>query len=120
MLQTINKFLFNKMSSEVERGFQSSKKCLICNKLFAAGDDKVGDYDHVTGIYRASFHCSCNTNLKLTKRVPVKFHNLKGHESHLIMQEIGKFNVKASIILNELEKHMAFTINKNLVFIGSM
>ena len=36
------------------------------------------------------------------------------------MQEIAKFDVKISVIPNGLEKCMAFTINKNLVFIDSM
>ena len=36
------------------------------------------------------------------------------------MQEIGKFVVKISVIPSGLEKCMAFTINKNLLFIGSM
>ena len=45
------------------------------------------------------------------------FHNLKGYDNHLIMQEIGKFGVKISVIPNVLEKYMAFTINKNFVFI---
>ena len=36
------------------------------------------------------------------------------------MQEIGKFDVKVSVMPNGLEKYMTFTINKNLVFIGSM
>ena len=36
------------------------------------------------------------------------------------MKEIGKFDVKVSIIPNELEKYVAFTINNNLVFIDSM
>ena len=36
------------------------------------------------------------------------------------MQEIDKFDVKISVISNGLEKYMAFTINKNLVFIDSM
>ena len=36
------------------------------------------------------------------------------------MQEIGTFGVKISVITNVLEKYMAFTINKNLVFIDSM
>ena len=38
----------------------------------------------------------------------------------MIFKELGKFNVKVSAIPNELEKYMAFTINKNLVFIDSM
>ena len=59
-------------------------------------------------------------NLKLTKKVPVIFLNLRGYDSHLIMQEIGKFDVKVSVIPNGLEKYMAFTINSNLVFIDSM
>ena len=103
-----------------EINFKSSNKCWICNILFAAGDNKVKDHDHVTGKYRGSAHWSCNTNLKLTKKVPVIFHNLKGYGSHLIMQEIGKSDVKICVIPNGLEKYMAFIINKNLVFIDSM
>ena len=47
------------------------------------------------------------------------FHNLEGYDSHLIMNEIGKFNVKVDVIPNGLEKYKAFTINKNLAFIDS-
>ena len=36
------------------------------------------------------------------------------------MQKTGKFDVKVNVIPNGLEKYMAFTINKNLVFIDSM
>ena len=48
------------------------------------------------------------------------FHNLRGYGSHLILKEIGKFDVKVSVIPDGVEKYMAFTINKNLVFIDSM
>ena len=48
------------------------------------------------------------------------FHNLRGNDSHLIIKEISKSDVKVSVILNGLEKYMAFTINRNLVFIDSM
>ena len=108
------------MSSEDEERFQSSNKCWIRDKLFDAGDNKVRNYGHVTGKYRGSAHWSCNINLKLTKQVPVIFHNLRCYESHLIIREIGKFDVKVSVIPNGLEKYMAFRINNNLVFIDSM
>ena len=39
---------------------------------------------------------------------------------HLIIKVISKFDVKVSVIPNGLEKYMAFTINKNLIFIDSM
>ena len=48
------------------------------------------------------------------------FHNLRVYVSHLIIKEIGKFDEKVSVILRGLEKYMAFTINRNLVFIDSM
>ena len=100
--------------------FQLSNKCWICGILFDAGDDKVRDHCHITRKYRGSAHWSCNVNLKLTEKVPIIFHNLKGYDSHLIMQEIDRFDVKTNIIPNGLEKYMAFKINNNLVFIDSM
>ena len=54
----------------------------------------------------------------MTKKVPVS--GFKGYNSRLIMQKIGKFDVKISVLPNGLEKYMAFTANKNLIFIGSM
>ena len=45
---------------------------------------------------------------------------MTGYDSHLIIQEIGKYDVKVNVILNELEKYMTFTINNNLVFIDRM
>ena len=48
------------------------------------------------------------------------FHNLRGYDSHLIFKELSKFDVKINLIPNGLEKYMAFTLNKNLVFIDSM
>ena len=76
------------MSAENEIRFQWSSKCYICNKLF-----DVGDHCHKTGKYRGFAHWICNINLKLTKKVPLIFHNSKGYCSHLILQEIGKFDM---------------------------
>ena len=56
----------------------------------------------------------------MTEKIPVIFHNLRGFDSHLIMHEIDKFDVKVNVIPNVLEKYMALTINKNLVFVDSI
>ena len=101
------------MSAEEAERFQLSNSCWTCDKLFDVGDDKVRDHCHITGKYRGA-------DLKLTKKVPVIFHNLRGYDSHLIIKEISKFDVKVSVIPNRLEKYMAFTINTNLFFIDSM
>ena len=114
---------FNKnfvMSAEEEEKFQLANSYWICNKLFDDGDKNVRDYCHVTGKFRGAAHFSCNANCKLIKKVPVIFYNLRSYDSHLIIKEIGKLDVKVSVIPNGLEKYMAFTVNKNLVFIDSM
>ena len=92
---------FNK---KLVKRFQLSNICWICDKLFVVGDNKVRDHCHVTGKYRGSARGSCNINLQLTKKVPVIFHNLRGYDSHLIMQEIGKFDGKVSVMPNGLKK----------------
>ena len=107
------------MSAEDEQKFQSSNKSWICDKLFNVGDNKVKDHCHVTGKYRGSAHWSCNINIKLIKKVPVIFYNLRGYDSDLIMQEIGKFDVKVNFIPNGLEKYMAFKINNILNFLDN-
>ena len=45
---------------------------------------------------------------------------MPGYDDHLMMQEISKFDVEIRVIPNVLEKYMAFTISKTLIFIGSM
>ena len=38
----------------------------------------------------------------------------------MIFKELSRFNVKICVIPNGLEKYIAFTINKNLVFVDSI
>ena len=45
---------------------------------------------------------------------------MRGYDSHLIFNELDKFDVKISVIPNGLEKYMAVFLNKNLVFNDSM
>jgi hypothetical protein len=73
--------------------WQSLKKathCHICNKKL--NQDRVRDHCHVTGKFSDAAHNDCNINYKFTGRIPVIFHNLRGYDSHLIMQAIGKVN----------------------------
>ena len=97
-----------------------SNTCWICEKLIDDDDEKVRDYCHITGKFRGAAHWSCNINLQLTKKFPVIFHNLKGYDSHLILCELSKFDLKIDVIRNRLEKYMTSFLNKKLVFIDSM
>ena len=64
-------------------------------------------------------HRDCNVSVKLNHKIPVVFHNQKNYDSHLTMQELGKFNLKINILPNGLEKYMSFSINNKLSFIDS-
>ena len=64
-------------------------------------------------------HEDCNIHPKLNCKIPVIFHNLKNYDSCIIMQELGKFNLKINFIPNGLEKYMSFSINNKLSFIDS-
>ena len=78
--------------------------CWICGGLIENTDNKARDHCHITRKYREAADYSCSINLKISKQVPVIFHNLKGFDSHLIFKELIKFNVKISVIQNGLEK----------------
>ena len=107
------------MAAKQTEEFERSNICWICGKLINF-DEKVRDHCHIKGKYRGAAHWSCNINLKISKKMPVIFHNLKGHDSHLIFKELSKFDCKISAIPNGLEKYMSFTLNKNIVFIDSV
>ena len=87
------------MSEEKEHLFQQSNSCQIYEKFIDNKDEKVRDHCHVTGKFRGAAHWSCKINLQLTKKVPVKFYNLKRCDSNLIFCELNKFDGKISVIL---------------------
>ena len=113
---------FNKelvMTKEDNEDFENFTKCWICDNDYVDGDVKVRYHCHITGKYRGSAHRDCNINVKLNHKNSVVFHNLKNYDLHLIMQELGKFSLKISVIPNGLEKYMSFSINSKLSFIDS-
>ena len=102
---------FNKnliMIEEEEHLFQQSNSFWICKKLIDNDEEKIRDHCHGTGKFRGTARWDCNINFQLTKKVPVIFHNLRGYDSHLILNKLDKFDVKFDVIPNGLEKYMAF------------
>ena len=113
---------FNKelvMTKEDNEDFKNFSECWICDNDYIDGDVRVRDYCHITCNNRDSAHRDCNINLKLNRKIPVVLHNLKNYDSHLIMEQLGKFILKRSVVPNGLEKYMSITINNNLSFIDS-
>ena len=75
---------------------------IYVTKSTKKGDAPVRDHCHVTGKYRGSAHANCN--FRLTYKIYVIFYNLRGYDSHLIMQEIRKFNKDINVIPNNMKK----------------
>ena len=109
---------FNKklvMTKEDNEHFKSSTKFWFCDNDYIENDVKVRDHCHITEKYRGSANRNCNINFKLNHKIHVIFYNLNNYGSHLMMQELGKFNLKINVIPNELEKYMSFSINNKLI-----
>ena len=134
MKKEFNKLL--RMTKEDEEEFQKVNECHICNKKYTNEDIKVRDHCHITGKYRGSAHQECNLKLRVKPeeiKIPVIFHNLRGYDSHFIMQEIGaiikkyeytnkkgqKCQMNINAIPNNMEKYMAFMLGNHLTFLDS-
>ena len=134
MKKEFNKLL--RMTKEDEEEFQKVNECHICNKKNTNEEIKVRDHCHITGKYRGSAHQECNLKLRVKPeeiKIPVIFHNLRGYDSHFIMQEIGaiikkyeytnkkgqKCQMNINAIPNNMEKYMAFMLGNHLTFLDS-
>ena len=124
------------MTKDDEEKFQKAEECHICNKKYTNKDIRVRDHCHITGKYRGSAHQECNLKLRVNPeevKIPVIFHNLRGYDSHFIMQEIGaivkshaytnkkgeKCQMNINAIPNNMAKYMAFMLGNHLTFIDS-
>ena len=134
MRRNFNKPL--KMTDNDQLSFKLEQKCYICEESYKDKDVRVRDHCHITGKYRGSAHQDCNLKLRLNPeeiKIPVIFHNLRGYDSHFIMQQIGEITKKytyknnkgeekqmnINAIPNNMEKYMAFMLGNHLTFLYS-
>ena len=130
---------FNKplvMTEVDEQNFKTMDGCHICGEKYTDKDVRVRDHCHITEKFRGLAHQKCNLKLGIKPenlKIPIIFHNLRGYDSHFIMQWIGEranrhgytnkreekqdFNINA--IPNNMEKYMAFILGNHLTFIDS-
>ena len=125
-----------KMTMENEIDFKKAIKCHICDQQYTDKDIRVRDHCHITGKFRGSAHQDCNLKLRIKPdniKIPVIFHNLRGYDSHFIMQQIGEIakkhayknkrgeecHMNINCIPNNMEKYLAFMLGNHLVFLDS-
>ena len=129
---------FNKplvMAEDDKQQFELMDECCICSEKYTEKDLHVRDHCQITGRFRGSAHKDCSLKLRIKPdsiKIPVIFHNLRGYDSHFIMQQIGKIANKCTCyskngnqplminaIPNNMEKYLAFMLGNLLTFIDS-
>ena len=87
---------FNKplvMTEVDEQHFKTMDGCHICVEKYTDKNVCIRDHCHITAKFRGSAHQECNLKLRIKPediKIPVIFHNLRGYDSHFIMQQIGE------------------------------
>ena len=82
-----------KMTENDEMLFKLMDKCHICDTEYTNKDVRVTYPCHIIGKFRGSAHQECNLKLRVKPediKIPIIFHNLRGYDSHFIMQQIGE------------------------------
>ena len=87
--------------------------CHICFKPFKEGNQKVRDHCHYSGIYRGAAHSLCNLQYKIPSYIPVVFHNLSGHDTHLFIKGLtdSTEGARMGVIAKNKENYITFLIN---------
>ena len=70
----------------------------VYDHVYVKNNVKLRDHGHITGKYTGSAHRDCNANVKLNHEIPILFHNLTNYESHLIIQQLDKFDFKTNFM----------------------
>ena len=103
------------MTNEEEEIYENSRICWICKQEL--NTDKVRYNCHVLGKFRGASHSKCNVNLRLSKKLPIIFHNLQGYDGHIIFKELNNFDVDIAVIPKGIDKYMSIIVNRHITFI---
>ena len=100
------------MTKKDEEDFENSTKFQI--NVYVNVYVNVRGNCRITGKQRGSY---CKIKVRLNHKIPTMFHNLNDYDSHRVMQELDKLDLKINLISNGLEKYMSSKINNKLIFI---
>ena len=108
------------MNNSDKTAYEKSEKCYACGIQF--GSERINektkkkekivkcrDHCHITGKYRGAACGKCNLKMKVSKFVPVLFHNLEGYDSHLFVKSLGLKEGDISCIPKMDEKYISLS-----------
>ena len=106
------------LTKKEEENYNNQKVCYICKKEFITSDTtehkknhKVKDHCHYTGKYRGAAHNTCNLRYKISKEIPIIFHNGSTYDYHFIIRELVKeFEGNFECFGENTEKYITFSV----------
>ena len=106
------------LAEEENKFYKEQETCYICNEKFCMDKDnenyknkrKVKDHCHYSGKFRGAAHSKCNLIYKVPKDIPIIIHNAS-YDTHLVINQLAKeFKGKLNCIVENLEKHITFSV----------
>ena len=102
------------------KSYEKQKACHICKEGFCfdknkkseyALNHKVRDHCHYTGKFRGAAHNICNLRYKISKKIPVVFHNGSTYDYHFIIKKLAEeFKGEFECLGENTEKYITFSV----------
>ena len=103
------------LTKKEEENYNNQKVCYICKKEFDKSDKKhhkVRDHCHYSSKYRGAAHNICNLRYKMSKEIPIIFHNGSTYDYHFIIRELVKeFEGNFECLVENTEKYITFSVS---------
>ena len=100
--------------------YEEQKVCHICKGKFCYDKNKKSEYDlhhkvrdhcHYTGKFRGAAHSICNLRYKITKKIPIVFHNGSTYDYHFIIKQLAEdFKGQFECLGENTEKYITFSV----------
>ena len=107
------------LTNEEKESYENQEIFHICEKEFCTDKDKkefklkkkVRDRFHYTGKYRGAAHSICMLRCKITKKIPVVFHNGSTYDYYFIIKELAReFKGYFHCLGENTEKFITFSV----------
>ena len=96
------------------QSYEKQKVCHICKKEFFDDKNKkkVRDGYHYTGKFRGAAHSVCNLRYKVSKEIPIVFHNGSTYDYHFIIKKLAEeFEGEFECLGENTEKYITFSVS---------
>ena len=108
------------LTNKEKETHENKKNCYICEQEFCTNENnknkfklqqKVGDHCHYTGKYRGAADSICNLRYKISKEIPVVFHNGSTYDYHFIIKRLAtEFKGYFECLGENNEKYITFSV----------